>query len=54
MEDKHGNPVDVAPGSGYQVRIKVPVDINPDFGLLIADIKAWISFIRLSFLLIQN
>lgn len=40
MEDKHGNPIDVAPGSGYQVRIKIPVDINPDFGLLIADIKA--------------
>ncbi len=37
MEDTHGKAVDVAPGSGYQVRIKIPVDLNPDFGFLIAD-----------------
>lgn len=37
MEDKHGNSIDTAPGSGYQVWIKSPADINSDFGLLIAD-----------------
>lgn len=37
MEDKSGKPIDIAPGSGHQVWIKAPEDINPDFGLLIAD-----------------
>ncbi len=37
MEDKHGNSIDIAPGSGYQIRIKAPSDIKADFGLLIAD-----------------
>jgi len=39
MEDKQGTPIDIAPGSGYQIRIKVPVEIDPDFGLLIVDTK---------------
>jgi len=37
MEDKNGKPIDIAPGSGHQVWIKLPANINPDFGLLIAD-----------------
>ena len=39
MEDKQGTPIAIAPGSGYQIRIKVPVEIDPDFGLLIVDTK---------------
>jgi U32 family peptidase len=37
MEDKNGKSIDIAPGSGHQVWIKFPADINSDFGLLIAD-----------------
>ncbi|MBL1143203.1 MAG: tRNA 5-hydroxyuridine modification protein YegQ [Proteobacteria bacterium] len=37
MEDKQGQSIDVAPGSGLQVWIKIPADINPEYGLLIAD-----------------
>jgi U32 family peptidase len=37
MEDKNGKSIDIAPGSGHQVWIKLPADINTDFGLLIAD-----------------
>ncbi len=40
MEDKQGNAIDVAPGSGHQIRIKAPPNIKADFGLLIADTKA--------------
>jgi U32 family peptidase len=39
MEDKHRKSIDVAPGSGHQVWIKIPADINPEFALLIADTK---------------
>ena len=39
MEDKNGKPIDIAPGSGYQVWIKPPADIKPDFALLIANTK---------------
>ena len=37
MEDKNGNPIAVAPGSGYWVWIKPIADISTDIGLLIAD-----------------
>ncbi len=38
MNDKNGNSIDVAPGSGHVVRI--PLDIeNSDYGLLVADIE---------------
>lgn len=34
MKNKHGESVDVAPGSGHQVRIPMSDDCAPDFGLL--------------------
>lgn len=34
MLDKYGNPTDIAPGSGHQVWINNPAEINPEFGLL--------------------
>lgn len=37
MEDKKGNPIDIAPGSGHQIKIKTPIEIDSDFALLIAD-----------------
>jgi putative protease len=37
MEDKKGNPIDIAPGSGHQIRIKSPIEIKTEFGLLIAN-----------------
>ena len=37
MEDKNGKSIDVAPGSGHQVWIKIPVEVKPEFALLIAD-----------------
>ncbi len=37
MEDKNGKPVDIAPGSGYRVRIPAPVSGDATFGLLLAD-----------------
>jgi U32 family peptidase len=37
MEDKHGNLIDIAPGSGHQVRIKAPSNVNAEFGLIMAD-----------------
>ena len=38
MEDKFGHSIDIAPGSGHQVRIKAPLNIKADFGLLIVDV----------------
>jgi len=40
MEDQHGNPIELAPGSGYQVRIKTPANIDTDFGLLLVNMNA--------------
>ncbi len=37
MEDKHGHAIDIAPGSGHQVLIKVPEKINAEFGLLLSN-----------------
>ncbi len=34
MQDQKGNSIDIAPGSGHQVWINIPTEINPDFGLL--------------------
>jgi U32 family peptidase len=41
MEDKYRKPINIAPGSGYQVWIRIPTtDIDPEFALLITDTKA--------------
>ncbi len=39
MEDPGGRAVDVAPGSGYQVRIEIPQGLDPEFGLLMAAVN---------------
>jgi len=36
MQDRSGKAVDIAPGSGYQVRIEIPHGLNPEYGLLMA------------------
>lgn len=36
MQDHSGKAVDVAPGSGYLVRIEIPPGLNPEYGLLMA------------------
>jgi U32 family peptidase len=40
MQDKQGNAIDVAPGSGHQVWINAPLNIKADFGLIMADTKS--------------
>ena len=37
MEDKHGKSIEVAPGSGHLVWIRVPAEISPEFGMVIAE-----------------
>ncbi len=39
MEDRLGKAVDVAPGSGYHVKIKIPKGLNPEYGLLMAAVN---------------
>ncbi len=38
MRDRDGLAMDIAPGSGYVVRIPAPAEMNTDFGLLVADL----------------
>ncbi len=38
LEDKYGNNIEVAPGSGHTVRIRPPVPIETTYGLLAKDI----------------
>ncbi len=37
MQDQRGRPLEIAPGSGYRVRIPAPVSGNMQYGLLLAD-----------------
>jgi len=39
MENSNGKLVDIAPGSGYCVRIRIPQGFNPEYGLLMATIN---------------
>jgi U32 family peptidase len=39
MEDRSGKAVDIAPGSGYHVRIEIPKGLNPEYGLLMAAVN---------------
>jgi len=40
LEDKHGHALQVAPGSGHQVRIEVPLDTDFTTGLLLKNLSA--------------
>lgn len=40
MEDRNSKAINVAPGSGYHVRIKIPDGINPEYGLLMAAVNS--------------
>ncbi len=37
MQDQKGNPIEIAPGSGYRVRIPAPVTGDATFGLLLVE-----------------
>jgi putative protease len=37
MQDQKGNPIEIAPGSGYRIRIPAPVAGDATFGLLLVE-----------------